>query len=214
MFVVRMKLFALVASVATVGVAVAAPVPAQAPPQDSEWAPVVKTLTGEDLPVALRLSTMTSHLDKMVLTAGHRAAKYFLGARGLELEDSELELLHELYGDFDEDQGVRDAAMLRKFQGQATVIERKSRRFVLERYSFTGGVLGAWLAKLRAAGYDTDGFLRKAATSYYPSAFWGGGPPTMEALNQESSLFEQSFAKEYGKPLQAVLDADGQGGAQ
>jgi hypothetical protein len=191
----------------------AGPLPAQPPPEVELAQTVVKTLSDKDLPVGMRLSTFVSQIDKEARNEPG-FLKQFLRGLGLTTTDEDLELLTSLYGDFDEDQGARGRKMLHELAGQPKKIDRAGNAFLIERRGFTGGVLGAWLAHLRDEGQDTDHFLARIADSYSVSAFWETGPPTMEGLEEQAEAFEESFRREYGVPLQAVLQRGPQGGGR
>jgi len=182
--------------------------PAQ-PPVDKEFAPVVKRLSGEDLPAALRLSAFVSKLDKSV-RFDPELAKRSLEGQGLQVDDDDLVLFTSLYGDFDERQGARHEAALLELDGNSEEVQKLGDELLLERASFTGGVLGAWLAHLREQGKDTSTFLSEVVEGSGVVRFWGGRPPTMEGLAREAAAFDRSFRREFGLPLEAVL----QGGAR
>lgn len=179
--------------------------------EEPELAPIVKRLSGEDLPVALRLATFVSKTDKAV-EFDIELAKRSLEGIGLAVSDADLELLDSLYGTFDADQRTRHEEMLREFAGQPEKISEAGEEFLLERASFTGGVLGAWLAHLRDRGQETDAFLLKVVQDFHVTAFWGGRPPTMEGLERQAAAFEESFRQEYGIPLAVVLQPGQAGG--
>lgn len=180
---------------------------------EPEWPPVVKRLSGKELPAALRLSSFVSKTDKAV-KFDKELAKQSLEGHGLELTDSDLELFISLYGDFDEDQGRRHERILREHEGQPEKIREAGEFFLLERAEFTGGVLGAWLAHLREQGHDTGRFLVHVAESSTVSFFWGGRPPTVEGLEREAAAFAKAFREEYGMPLHSVLAGEGKGGGR
>lgn len=185
--------------------------PSEPVAEEPEFAPIVKTLSGEDLPVALRLSTFVTKTDKALAFDPDLAKKSLLGS-GLTVTDADLDLFDSLYGDFDEDLGARHARVLAEHAEEPGKIEEAGERFQLERAAFTGGVLGAWLAHLRDQGQDTDAFLLEVVEAFAVSAFWGGKPPTLEGLEREAKAFEHGFLREYGVPLTRVFQ-DRRGGA-
>lgn len=184
------------------------------PPADEEWAPVVKRLSSDELPPAIGLATSVAHMVKRAERTDRFLTKKYFGARGLEVTDDDLDYLVELYGDFDERHQERHDRVLREHAGDPERIEASGERYVMERASFTGGVLGAWLARLRSEGQDTDAFVVEVVTEESSSHFWGGRAPTYESLERRASAFEQSFKREYGVALPALLAAGSTGGGR
>ena len=188
----------------------AEPSPAQQvhPPIGAEeWPPVVKRLEGKESPPGFALATPVVHMVKRAEARPTSAKRYFAG-RGLTVTDEDLQYLLSLYGSFDEDHNARHDQVLREHSGDSARIEASVQRFQLERASLTGAVLGAFLARLEARGQNTERFLVEVLERDLGTAFWGGEAPTWESLERRSSLFEESFQREYGRSLAGVLASE------
>ncbi len=180
---------------------------------EPEWAPVVKRLSSDDLPPALGLTNSAVFMVKRTEDDPQRAKIYFK-ARGIEVTDADLDHLLALYGDFDERHRERHNRVLREHADEPEKIEASGERYVMERSSFTGGVLGAWLARLRSNGQDTDRFVVEVVTEESSSFFWGSRAPTYEDFERQASAFEESFEREYGVALPVLLAAGSNGGGR
>lgn len=208
------KQFVIAASIGVAAVSTPAPAQeSQLAADEPEWAPVVKRLSSDDLPPALGLTTSAVSMVKRT-ESDPSLAKLYFKARGLDVTDTDLDYLVTLYGDFDERHRVRHNRVLREHAGEPEKIEASGERYKMERAAFTGGVLGAWLSHMRSKGQDTDRFVVEVVTEEDASFFWGGRAPTYESLERQASAFEESFEREYGIALPALLDAGSNGGGR
>jgi hypothetical protein len=190
--------------------------PSIAPPLQAQGPPLAENVTvleSEDLPAALVLSAFVSRADKL---AEHDLgfAPVFFEKYGLTLSEGEIVELTQLYGDFDERQGERHQREMPAAQNRPDLAEQLSLSLLRERATFTGDVLGQWLAFLRDRGHDTNRFVLNVVDDFSVTLSFGGHVPSQATLQGRAKLFEVSFKRRYGTSIQAVLEAREMGGVR
>lgn len=192
----------------------AAPLPAQ----ERRFAETTTTLSSEDLPIGLRLSSFVgfaaSLVDAKLAEGKPEHARFYFEKFGLTLSEEEMTALSALYGDFDESQGVRHMQELRKVQGDPEAVKKLGDSFLRERADFTGSVFGEWLSILRDHGHEIGPFVTRILEDYGFTKSFGGHVPSQAKLESRSKRFEAAFHQHYGEPLRLLVGELGSGGVR
>jgi hypothetical protein len=168
---------------------------------ETEHAPLKGTsVSNESLPENLRLSVAFIALVRAVQKDPDSRTRY-LRQFGLALERSDFELLARLYGDF-------DAIQLRRQE-----LGVSGEDLLLDNKEFLGGVLGRWLVALKQKGHDVEAFLHNFHHDRYRSvSVFSDGALAMDEIEEQAQRFGQGFEREYGEPLQPILEASKEAG--